>query len=438
MSSRSKELYQRARRVLPGGVSRNTLLRSPHPLYAKSAEGCRVVDVDGVERIDFANNMASLIHGHADPRIVAAVSAQLVRGTAFTLGTEVEIAHAEHLCSRNAGFDKVRFMNSGTEAVMAAFKAARALTGRQRFAKVEGTYHGAYDYAEVSQAPGPENWGPPLQPASVPLAEGTPENILRDVIVLPFNQPEAAIARLEQYSDELAGVLLDPMPHRAGFSPASDAFVSALARWTQANGALLIFDEVITFRTEFGGMQTRYAERPDLTAMGKIIGGGFPVGALAGRDELMAVFDASSGAPRLPHSGTFSANPVTMAAGLSAMQRFDEAAVARLNALGERARQQIRQAIDVAGVPASVTGTGSLFRIHLKAEAPDDYRSSFLTAEEKRRLDQFIDQMYQHGVMLIHTGAGTLCTPMGQDELDRLADAVCKSLRQLRTAHGKR
>ena len=177
-----------------------------------------MIDVDGVERIDFANNMASLIHGHAHPAIVDAVTDQLRRGTAFTMATEVEIDFAQHLCGRSPSFDKIRFVNSGTEAVMAALKAARAFTGRPRIAKVEGTYHGGYDYAEVSQTPTPRNWGRPDRPTSVPLARGTSENVLQDVVVLPFNDPETAVAILDRHRGEIACVLLDldAPPRRAG------------------------------------------------------------------------------------------------------------------------------------------------------------------------------------------------------------------------------
>ena len=153
--TRSAALYERAKRTLPGGVSRNTVLRSPHPLYADHASGCRVTDIEGVTRLDFSNNMASLIHGHCHPAIVGAVTEQLKRGTAFTIGTEVEVRFAEHLCGRNPGFEKLRFVNSGTEATMGMVKAARAFTSRPKIAKVEGAYHGLYDYVEVSQTAKP-------------------------------------------------------------------------------------------------------------------------------------------------------------------------------------------------------------------------------------------------------------------------------------------
>ena len=184
--STSARLYQRALQILPGGVSRNTVLRKPHPLYVAHASGARITDIEGVERLDFANNMASLIHGHAHPAIVAAVTEQLHKGTAFAEGTEIEVRYAEHLVSRNPGFEKIRFVNSGTEAVMSALKASRAFTGRAKIAKVEGAYHGQYDYAEVSQNPNPTNWGDVDTPNSVPVAQGTPPGALADVIVIPY------------------------------------------------------------------------------------------------------------------------------------------------------------------------------------------------------------------------------------------------------------
>jgi glutamate-1-semialdehyde 2,1-aminomutase len=431
MSTRSARLYEQAKRFLPGGVSRNTLLRAPHPFYAASGKGCLLTDVDGVQRIDFANNMASLIHGHAHPAIVAAVAAQLQRGTAYTMATEVEIEHAEHLVGRSPNFAKIRFMNSGTEAVMAALKAARAFTGRPRIAKVEGSYHGTYDYAEVSQAPTPASWGEADHPVSVPLARGTPRGVLDDVVILPFDRPEAALALLDAHRDEVAAVLIDPMAHRIGMVPASKVFVGALGRWAKANGALLIFDEVITFRTEVGGMQARHDVAPDLTAMGKIIGGGFPAGAVAGREEVMAVFASGPQGLRLPHSGTFSANPITMTAGLTAMRLYDAAAVARINALGRLARARIAEAIARVGAPACVTGAGSMFRIHMKAAPPTDYRSAFPDPAEKKALDQFVDGMFDNGIVLVGTAAGMLSTVMGEAEIDRLAAAVETSLRRV-------
>jgi len=427
----SEALFRKALKFLPGGVSRDTILRSPHPVYASEGHGCLVTDIEGRQFVDFANNMASLIHGHAYPPIVDAVSAQMRRGTAFTFGTEAEVEFAEHMCSRSPAFQKIRFMNSGSEAVMAAIKAARAFTGRPKIAKVEGAYHGAYDYVEVSQTTGPNQWGPADRPNAVALAAGTPQGVVDDVIVIPFNNPEVALDLLNHHADSLAGVLVDPIPHRVGLIAAEDSFIRSLREWTLAHGALLVFDEVITFRTEVAGAQARYGVKPDLTALGKAIGGGFPVGAVAGSDEVMAVFALGERGLRLPQSGTFSANPITMTAGRVAMQHFDAAAVARLNRLGDLARSGITEAIRASGVPGCVTGAGSMFRVHLKARAPRNYRDAFADASERKRLASFVEGMLDAGIMLTNTGTGMLSTVMSQPQIDQLADAVSISLRGL-------
>ncbi|MED5465266.1 MAG: aspartate aminotransferase family protein, partial [Myxococcota bacterium] len=431
-SQRSAALYQRALDLMPGGCSRNTVLRRPHPLYAASGQGCYVTDIEGVKRIDFANNMASLIHGHAHPQVVAAVTEQLHRGTAFTLATEAEIQYAEHICGRNEGFEKIRFVNSGTEAVMSCLKAARAFTGRPKIAKVEGAYHGLYDYAEVSQTASPSNWGAQESPTSVPVAHGTPESALNEVVVIPFNDPERALEILNRHADDLACVLVDLLPHRVGLIPASDAFLSALREWTHNNGSLLVLDEVITFRGGYGGAQDDYSMQPDLTAMGKMIGGGFPVGALAGRRDVMEVMNPLRDTVLFPHSGTFSANPVTMVAGLTAMTLFDQPALTRLNALNAQLRSQITEAIRVAEVPACVTGGGSMFRIHMKPEPPQNYRATYADPEEVQIRTALLDHLFEKGMMMINTCSGTLSTAMGNRELDMLTEVLLEGFRRFR------
>jgi len=428
---RSRALFERAQGPLSGGVSRGTVLLDPHPIYAAHGKGAVVTDVDGVERIDFVNNMASLVHGHAWQPMVEAVTAQLSRGTCFAFGTEAEIAYAEELTARSPGFEKVRFVNSGSEAVMAAMKAARAVTGRPKIAKVEGAYHGAYDFAEVSQAPDPQSWGPANRPSGVGLAKGTPRGVVDDVVVIPFNDPETAVEILDAQADRIAGIIVDPLPHRLGFLPADTGFMQALDAWAKANGALFIVDEVITFRLELGGAQQRYGVTPDLTTMAKMIGGGFPVGAVAGSDRAMSVFRKTDEGLRLPHSGTFSANPVTMVAGRVAMQHYDAEACAALNALGEAAMDQLREAIAVSGAEASVTGAGSLFRIHFRAEPPRNYRDSWTSPAENARISRFLRLMLEEGCLLTQTNAMILSTAMGRAEIDRLAEATLTCLRRL-------
>ena len=386
-----------------------------------------------MRRIDFANNVASLVHGHAHPDIVAAVTEQLKKGSAYTLATEQEVLYAEHMCQRTQAFEKVRFVNSGTEAVMTCLKSARAYTGRSKIAKVEGAYHGIYDYAEVSQAATPDNWGALDEPARTAVVHGTPQSALDEVVVIPFNDTERARAILDRYADEIACVLVDFMPHRVGLIQASQQFAQMLSHWTRQNGALLVADEVITFRSNYGGAQQWYDIRPDLTAMGKMIGGGFPVGAIAGRDAVMEVMNPLAERVLFPHAGTFSANPVTMTAGLVSMQMFDRDKVLRLNQLADYAREQIRAAIAASGFPACVTGAGSMFRIHLRQEPPASYREGFATPEQSRLTQRLLDYLFDHGFILINTCSAVLSTVMTKTEIDLLADSVEQGLRQLRS-----
>ena len=430
----SEDIYKQACKVLPGGVSRNTVFRKPHPYYVSKASGCFVTDIDGIQRIDFANNMASLIHGHANPQIVQAVTEQLQKGTAYTMATEAEVAFAQLLCDRVPGFEKIRFVNSGTEAVMTMIKASRAYTGRPKIAKAEGAYHGTYDFAEISQTANPSNWGDINKPNSVPLAYGTPQGVLNDVVIFPYNDIERTIAVLDQQAEQIACVLIDPVPHRVGLLEGKIEFIEALYEWTRKNGALLVFDEVVTFRVNYGGAQEKYPVLPDLTALGKIIGGGFPVGALTGRSDVMKVLDPSESKLLFPHSGTFSANPITMTAGRVAMELFDKKAVLKLNALTQKAIVQIEEAIKIADVPVSITGSGSMFRIHLKVSPPSTYREAYQTKETTALITELLDYLFfEEKIMMVNTCSCMFSTALTQKEVDKLADAMLNGFRVIKS-----
>jgi glutamate-1-semialdehyde 2,1-aminomutase len=426
----SGTLYDRALASLPGGNSRTTVFMKPYPIYAARGEGCRVWDVDGNQYMDCINNFTSLIHGHAHPSLIEAATRQLTLGSAFGLPTESEIDLAELLASRLPSVDQVRFTNSGTEAVMMALKAARAFTGRPKIAKCEGAYHGTYDYAEVSLDPAPEAWGRNA-PVSVAYARGTPDNVLADVVTIPFNDVEAAVSLIREHGRELACVLVDPMPNRAGLAPADKAYLQGLRQITREIGALLIFDEVITFRLGYGGAQGVWDIDPDLTTLGKIMGGGFPVGAVGGHKEFMAVFDPRSGKPALPHGGTFSANPVTMRAGLAAMELLDEAAFVRLDAIGAAVRSGIDQAFRHAGVPGGTVGLGSLLKVHFTDRPIRDYRSAYPTEREARRQAVFNRGLLNRGVLAAGYGLMALSTPMTDADIDIIIAAASEALAEV-------
>ncbi|QIA07495.1 aspartate aminotransferase family protein [Draconibacterium halophilum] len=431
--SNSEKLYRQAQKVLSGGVSRNTVFRQPYPNYANTASGCYITDIEGTVRTDFANNMAALIHGHSFPPIVDAVISQLKKGTAYTLASEIELSFAKHLIKRVQSFERIRFVNSGTEAVMAMIKASRAYTGRAKIAKAEGSYHGTYDFAEVSQTANPSNWGNIDNPSSVPLAHGTPPCVSNDVVIYPYNDVERTLAILDKQAADIACVIIDPVPHRVGMVPGNQEFVEAVYNWTRENGALMVFDEVITFRVKYGGAQENYKVSPDLTSLGKIIGGGFPVGAVAGREEVMKVFDPHEKNLLLPHSGTFSANPITMTAGYTAMQYFDKKAVTKLNRITDGAIGQIREVIKLLDIPVSITGAGSMFRMHLRPTPPNTYREAYENQEVKKLINELLDYMYyKENILMINTFSCMLSTVMTQKEIDQLTEGLYRAFKALK------
>ena len=420
-----KTIYDRACNVLTGGVSRNTIYRHPHPYYVATAKGSYITDVEGVERIDFANNMASLIHGHSHPAIVDAITDQLRRGTAFTMGTEAEVDFAELMIARSETFERIRFVNSGTEAVMTMIKTSRVYTNKPKVAKAEGAYHGTYDYAEMSQTSNPDNWGNINKPNVNRVVDGTPQGVLDDVVIFPFNDIERTLKILDEHADEIACVLIDPVPHRVGLFPATNEFIEAIYNWTRKNNALMVFDEVVTYRVHYAGAQESYKVKPDLTALGKIIGGGFPIGALAGKREIMEVLDPRGKILRYPHSGTFSANPISTTAGRVAMELFDEQAVLDLNALTAVAISQIEESIKIADVPVSITGDGSMFRLHLQANSPTCYREAYHTKDKKALINELLDYLFlKENIIMINTGACTFATSLTQKDVDRLSEAL--------------
>ena len=426
-SPRSRALYERACASLPGGNSRTTVFMKPFPIYAARGAGCRVWDVDGVERIDCINNFTAAIHGHAHPVLQRAAAEQLRLGTAFGLPTESEIELAELLAQRVASVQRTRFTNSGSEAVMNALKAARAFTGRARIAKCEGAYHGTYDYAEVSLDSAPDNWGARV-PAAVPFARGTPAGVLRDVVVIPFNDVDASVALLRAHADDLAAVLVDPMPNHAGLVPADASFINALRDTCDEIGALLIFDEVIAFRLGYRGAQAIWSVEADLTTFAKIIGGGFPVGAVGGRADVMAVFDPSSGKPPVPHGGTYSANPMSMRCGLAAMRLLDEPAFEHLAALGERMRLGIDETFRRRAIPGRTTGMGSLLKVHFGDGPIRDYRTARPDPRAAARLNSLVLELLNDGVLMAANGLMALSTPMTSDDVELVLHSFERSL----------
>ncbi|WP_342723820.1 aspartate aminotransferase family protein [Bradyrhizobium sp. B097] len=369
-------------------------------------------DVDGRRFLDLNCNFTTLIHGHAFAPVVEALTHQLQRGSCFANPTESEIELAELLCERIPQVHRIRFVNTGTEAVLFAIKAARAFTGRSKIAKLEGAYHGAYDWAEVSLAAMPDDWGDPDAPSSTGVYRGMPASVLDDVVVLRFNDVESVRRLLLLHAQKLAAVILDPMPSRGGLIAPTPEFIAAVQDVARSSGILLIADEVLNLRQSFRGASVRYGLVPDLVTMGKIIGGGLPIGAIGGREDVMKMFDASAGQPLLPQGGTFSANPLSMTAGLVAMRHLDHAAFAHLEMLGNIVREGIGQTISNRGVPLCVTGAASLFRIHPMAQMPSDYREAYPGLAGVTLMKQLTRFFAESGIILPYGTAASISTQM--------------------------
>lgn len=426
----SRELYARARNVMPGGVTRATITFRKHPRYIHSANGAWLEDVDGNRLLDFTNNFTTLIHGHANQRITNAVCAQIVRGTCFANPTEAEIDLAEILCQRVPSIQRVRFVASGTEAVMFAIKAARASSGHTKIAKFEGAYHGGYDWAEVSESVVPTHGDGEI--GAQANYWNTPKSVLDDVVVLPFNDVARSEQILRKRGHDLAAVLVDVMPSRPGLIPLTPEYVSFLNDFRERTGTAIISDEVLNFRASYRGAAYAFGLEADYVTLGKIVGGGFPVGAIGGSVDAMQVFDHMT-ARILPQGGTFAANPVTMIAGSESMRALTVDEFDRLSRLGDRARHGIRALAQKTGRPISATGRGSLFRLHPKKSAPGSYLEAFQTDEEGGHLRAILHALEENGILLSSTGLGAISTPMEEADIDFFLNGLEESL--LERAH---
>lgn len=370
-TARSAALHDDARRYFPGGVTRSVGLYQPYPVYIADGCGCRVRDVDGNEYLDHLNNFGSMIHGHANPRIVQAIREQAERGTDFGSPTELHIDLARELMRRVPSIERIRFTASGTEAVLYAIRAARAFTDKQKILKFEGSYHGGYDAVSVSVDPGNSA---PDWPLGKIASSGLPSDIVANTLVAPFNDAARTAEILRVHQNDLAAVIVEPVMVR-GMIPAEADFIRTVRDVTRHLGIVLIADEIVTFRVAPGGAQQAFDIVPDLTTLGKVIGGGLPVGAFGGRADIMAAFDPASARP-VHHSGTFAGNAATMAAGLAALALLDPTEIDRINSLGDTLRRGLRDACEAVGRRAQITGLGSLVGVHFTDEPVRDYRSA--------------------------------------------------------------
>ena len=420
-------MWEEARRYLPDGDSRHSIFWKPYPIFTESARGAVVTDVDGVERLDFINTMTTMILGHGPAPVLEAARRQLDDGLAYNSPNRHQVELARLLCARVPSFEQVRFTNSGTEATLNAIRAARAFTGRSKIAKVEGGYHGTHDAVLVSLRIDPSAGGDYDNPQPVASSGGLVAGTLDQAVIIPYNDAPAARRILEAHANELAAVIVEPVLGSVGMLPGDAEYLAMLRDFTADSGALLIFDEVISYRVAPGGAQEYYGITPDLTALGKIIGGGFPVGAFGGRADIMRLYAPLSG-PAINHGGTFNANPVTMAAGVATLKELTPIRYRRLAELGEMLRQGVRQVCAELEQPVTVTGIGSLFGIHFTAGPLCNYRD--IMAGDKALGERVFMGMLNEGFLLAPNLVGAMSLVLGEIEVDAFVRAFRRVLQR--------
>jgi glutamate-1-semialdehyde 2,1-aminomutase len=415
----SAQIFARAREVMPSGYTRHLVVAKPNPTYAASGDGCWITDVEGNRRLDWVNNFSSLIHGHNCRPIVDMLAEQAGRLMSAVLPTEWEVELATILCERIPSVERVRFMNSGTEANQIAVKAARAYTGKPKIAKMEGGYHGQFDLLEASFQSNPGNWGDPKRPNATAYQAGHPQGLLDLVTILPLNDIEATREILRAKADQLAAVILDPQRLQLGMVAPRRDYLEMLREETERLGIILIFDEVWALRAGYHGFQGEIGITPDMTTMGKIIGGGIPVGGCGGKREYMSVFEVDEGDPKIKHSGTFTANPMAMACGTTSLRLLTPEVFARMAAQGERLREGLRAIQRDLGLKAQVLGEGSLSGM-IPTELPlNNYRElAFAFATDVGPKLPVLQKLLIDEDLLTMRGGFVGSTPMTDDDID--------------------
>jgi glutamate-1-semialdehyde 2,1-aminomutase len=398
---RSRALFERATTSLPGGSTRTTVYAAPYPPYIESGAGLQLRDVDGNVYRDFLGNYTSLILGHAHPAVVAAVEAQVRRGSAFAAPTETEVELAEEIRRRVPSIERLRFTSSGTEATMFAIRAARAFTGRPLIGRFDRSYHGTHDGVMVGTA-------------------GVPGVMSGLIVDLPWGDPDGIAAALRGREGDLAAIIVEPVQGAGGVRAPEPDFLPFLRTFTERHGALLIFDEIISFRVSPGGAQELFGVRPDLTTLGKIIAGGYALAAFGGRTDVMDIFDQRrTGA--VSHGGTFNGNPVAAAAGLATLRQLTPETYVRLDTLAARLNAALTEVIERDGLNARVATVGSLFQVF-----SGEGVTAFATGVSGGA-SLFLGMLLE-GFYLAPRGMGAIPTVADESDIDDLAAAVGRVL----------
>ncbi|MFC2063252.1 aspartate aminotransferase family protein [Chloroflexota bacterium] len=412
----SIRIEQFATRYMPGGDYREAIWFEPYPTVMVGGDGCYLHDIDGNSYLDFSNCWTALVLGNNPPRVIEAITKQAKQSIALSAPTESVYEWAKLVCDRVPSIERIRFCCSGSEANMFAIRAARAYTGKDKVLKMEGGYHGTYDVLET-----PVGW------QKLPI--GLPKSIESDVLVARFNDKDQAEAIITKNKDKLAAVIVEGMIGSGGMIPPEDNYLQFLRDVTERNDVLLILDEVISFRLAYGGAQEIYNIKPDLTVLGKVIGGGLPVGAFGGREDIMAVFSPKR-EPHAHHTGTFVATPLVVAAGIATLNELTTEAIDRINRLGDILANGMGRALSDLKINAQVTGYGSLHQVHFTSEPVT--HAAVSASQNKELLHLFHLSMLNKGIYIPARCMFSVSTPMGESEIIKTMNAVHNIISELK------
>ncbi len=426
MGDQSRALFERARRIIPGGV--NSPVRAGKavgvdPPFIDRAKGCFLWDAEGRQYIDYVCSWGPMILGHAHPAVVQAIAEALERGTSYGAPTRLEVEMAETIVEMVPSVEMVRMVNSGTEATMSAIRLARGFTGREKIVKFDGCYHGHADSLLVSAGSGVATLG-------IPGSPGVPRDVARDTLTLPFNHTEGVDAAFERFGADIAAVIVEPVPGNMGVIEPDLGFLKRLRELTRERGALLIFDEVMSgFRVAPGGAQALYGIMPDLTCLGKIIGGGLPVGAYGGKRDIMLRMAPEGD---IYQAGTLSGNPLAMAAGLATLKALKQSGVyEKLDKAAGMLFEAIRSAAAAAGVPVTINRVGSMGSLFFTTNPVTDFESA--KACDAGRFRQFYQSMLSKGIYLAPSAfeAWFVGTCHSEEVIQETISAIASTLRSL-------
>ncbi|MGZ7108740.1 MAG: glutamate-1-semialdehyde 2,1-aminomutase [Methanobacterium sp.] len=383
----SEELFNEAKNYLPGGVDSPVRAYKPYPFFAKHAKGSKLFDVDGNVYIDYCLAYGPLVLGHANYKILHEVKKQLEQGTAFGVPTQKEIELAKMVIKKVPCAEMVRFVNSGTEATMSAIRLSRAATGKKKIIKFEGSYHGAHDYVLVKSGSGA---------VGLPDSPGVPEETTKNTILIPFNDEEALIDIINREGSEIGTIIVEPVMGNIGCILPKKGYLNFLRKISDENNIILIFDEVITgFRIAEGGAQEYFGVIPDVVTLGKILGGGFPMDALAGKKELMEMM---APAGNVYQAGTFNGNPISVTAGIAMLKQLDAFFYKDLNKKGDAMRMGLNDVFNDNDFNFNVAGLSSMFQVYFTDEEVYDYNSAKSADTEK--FGRYFNEMLKKGVFI--------------------------------------